>query len=67
MLGDSFDVGEFAVKVFELVDHFGAPEAFLLEVVNEDWIEDSEVTTEITLHKQVGVVGLDTGSGAHDV
>ncbi len=67
VLGDSFNVGEFAVEVFELVDHFGTPEAFLLEVVDEDRIEDGEVATEITLHKQVGVVGLDTGSGAHDV
>ena len=67
VLGDAFDIGEFAVEVFELVDHVGAPETFLLEVVDKDRVEDGEVATEVTLHKQVGVVGLDTWSGAHDV
>lgn len=67
VVGDAFDVGEFAVEVFELVDHIGAPEAFLFEVIDEDGIEDGEVTTKVALHEQVGVVRLDAGGGAHDV
>jgi len=67
VVGDALDVGEFAVEVFELVDHFIAPEAFLLQVIDEDGIEDGEVAAEVTLDEEVGVVGLDTGGGAHDV
>lgn len=67
VVGDAFDVGEFAVEVFELVDHVAIPEAFFFEVVDEDRIEDGEVATEVTLHKEVGVVWLDAGGGAHDV
>ncbi len=64
---DAFDVGEFTVEVFELVDHFGAPEAFLFEVIDQDGVEDGEVATEVALDEQVGVVRLDAGGGAHDV
>lgn len=67
VVGDAFDIRELAVEVFELVDHVAVPEAFFFEVVDEDRVKDGEVATEVTLHKQVGVIRLNAWGGAHDV
>ena len=67
VLGDAFDIGELAVEIFELVDHVAVPEAFLLEVVDKNRVEDGEVAAKVALHEEVGVVGLDARGGAHDV
>lgn len=42
-VGDFFDVGEFTIKVLQLVEHFLVPEAFFLEVGNELAVEHDEV------------------------
>ena len=67
VLGDAFDIGELAIEVFELVEHFVIPEAFGFEVIDELAIEDDEVSTEVTLYEEVGIIRLDAGGGSHDV
>ena len=67
VLGNALDVCELAVEVFELVDHVAVPEAFFLEVVDENRIENGKVAPEVTLHEEIGVVRLDARGGAHDV
>jgi len=67
VVGDALDVGEFAVEVFELVDHLRRPEAFFFEIIDENGIKDGEVASEVTFYEEVGVVRLNTRGGAHDV
>lgn len=66
-LRDAIDVLEFAIEVFQLIDHFRAPEIGFLEVADEFGVEDGEIAGEVGFDVEVFVVRLDARGGAHDV
>ena len=66
-LRDAIDGIDFAVEVFELIDHFWGPEVGFLEVADELGVEDGEIAGEVGFHVEVLVVRLDARGGAHDV
>ena len=61
------NIAQLPIEILELVQHVGSPETFFLQVLNELPVEHGEIPTEVTLHKKVLVVRLDTRGGSHDI